>query len=91
MTKLNVTLSDEASRKLAERARQNGFAGVEDFARAILETEATLNDVDDDAELEELLLQRLDSGPSVELTSEFFEKIKSEVDARRLRAATGAK
>ena len=90
MTKLNLTLSDEASRKLTERAKENGFAGVEQFAQAILETEAALNDAEDDAELEALLLKRLDE-PSLELTHDLFDQIKAEVAVRRSRARDGQK
>ena len=75
-----ITIPDELKAEAEERAAAAGYASVDAYVAAVLRGEAVPQA---NAELEQVLLQRLDSGPGVELTPQFVEQFKQEVRARR--------
>ena len=79
---LHIDLPDELQERLNRRAVENGYRDVQAYAEALLRA-----DVEEEflpAEVEELLLERLDDPrPNIELTPEYVAKFKAEVEQRR--------
>lgn len=75
-----ITIPDELKFQAAARAAEAGFATVDEYVTAVLQADAG---TDAEPELEELLLQRLDGGPGIELTPQFVEQFRREVRDRR--------
>jgi plasmid stability protein len=84
MTMLQIRLPDELKTKLLVRAAESGFDSVEAYIEALVRTEAG-EDVVHDAQLESLLLRRLDDPGTVEFAPTFVRQFKKEV-AKRSRA-----
>jgi len=82
MTTMQITLQDDLKARLAQRAAESGFANVEQYVESLLRLDAE-EQVIPDEQLEELLLQRLDSGPGVEMTSAFVRQFKQQIAERR--------
>jgi hypothetical protein len=75
-----ITIPDELKSEIESRAAESGYASVDKYVAAVLRAEAATSE----AELEGMLVQRLESGgPGVELTPEFVERFKRDVQARR--------
>lgn len=75
-----ITIPDDLKSQAAERAAEAGYASVDEYVAAVLRADTGTRG---DPELEDMLLQRLDAGPGVELTPQFVEQFKEEVRARR--------
>jgi plasmid stability protein len=81
MATIQINLRDDVQQRLAVRAAESGYKDVQKYVEALIEadTEEQLADAD----LEELLLQRLDSGPSIEMTPEYRKQFIEDVKPRR--------
>ncbi|HLL91029.1 MAG TPA: hypothetical protein VK324_17140 [Tepidisphaeraceae bacterium] len=79
-----LTLTDALHAKAAALAAEAGFDSVEAYVRSLIEADA--------AAVEQLLLQRLDDPrPAVEVTPEFWDGLRGQVEdqiARRGKAAS---
>jgi plasmid stability protein len=82
MAELQIILADELKTRLQARAAESGYESVEGYVAALVRADLETSEADD-AELEAMLLHRLDSGPGVEFTPEFAEQFKREVRQRR--------
>ena len=80
---MQINLRDDLKARLAARAAENGFPSVEAYVESLLRADAGEDQVISDADLEQLLLQRLDSGPGVEMTPAFVEQFKNRIAQRR--------
>ena len=87
---MQINLRDDLKARLAARAAENGFASVEAYVESLLRADAGEDQVISDSDLEQLLLQRLDSGPGVELTPAFVEQFKQRIAQRRQSGGTRA-
>jgi plasmid stability protein len=82
MARLTLTIPNEVKTRLEARAAQSGYGSVEEYAEALLNAGAEEQFVDDDVEA--LLLQRLnDPRPNIELTDEFKNTFRQQVQQRR--------
>jgi len=82
MAALYLNLPDELKARLAARAAESGYGTPEGYAEAILR--ADLDPPLADAQLEQLLLERLeDTGPGIEMTPEFKDQFREQVRRRR--------
>ena len=81
MSTMQIHLRDDLQERVAAKAAENGYRKVEEYVEALLE--ADCNDDEFDEELEQLLIKRLDSGPSIRVTPEFVQQLKDEVGQRR--------
>ena len=88
MSTLQIDVTDDVRSRLAARAAENGFRTPEEFVKSMIIAETDEAQIDDD--LEELLLRRLDSGPSITVTPEFIAQFKRET-AECIRSAGLAK
>jgi len=77
---MQINLRDDLKVRLAERAAENGFPSIEAYVESLLRADAGDDQVISDADMEQLLLQRMDSGPGVELTPAFVEQFKQRRD-----------
>ncbi|HZK81233.1 MAG TPA: hypothetical protein VFC46_09210 [Humisphaera sp.] len=85
MSTLQIQISDEIQDRVSARAAEGGFKSVEEYVESLVAADAVIDD-----DLEQLLLERLDSdAPSIELTPEFIAQFKQrialEVEARGQR------
>lgn len=82
MAVLQISWADELKAQVEARAAEAGYDSVEKYLEALVRA-----DLDgggpEDADLEELLLHRLDSGPGIKFTAEFAEQFRREVRERR--------
>ena len=82
MADLHLTLPDALKSQLQSRAKESGYDTVEQYAQAVLRANAEPQAVDED--VEELLVSRLDDPrPDIELTSQFKEDFRAQVQERR--------
>jgi hypothetical protein len=82
MSTLQIQLRDDLEQQLSAKAAKEGYGNLVEFVEAVLE--AQCDDEEYDEELENLLIQRLDDGPSIPVTPEFIQKLKDDV-AERLK------
>jgi len=82
MCTLQINLPEELSERIAARASESGYATPETYVESLLRADAG-EDQNLDENLEKLLLERLDSGPSILITPEFIEQFKQQVELRR--------
>lgn len=75
-----ITISDDLKGQTEARAAEAGYASVDEYVAAVLRADA---ETQAEPELEELLLQRLDSGTGIELTPRFVDEFKRDVGERR--------
>ena len=87
---MQITLNDDLRSRLAERAAESGFASVEEYVESLLRIEAGEEQVVSDDDLERLLLQRMEGGPGIELTSDFVKQFRGQIAARRSSGGTAA-
>ena len=101
MTRLVLELDDEVSRRLTARATVAGFSDIVGFVESLVTRELDERDaagedgvgpphlsIGSRAELEQLLLARLDGGPSVPATPEFWADLRQQVERRRASEAS---
>ncbi len=91
MGRLVIDVDDSVLRQLSDRAVRAGFPDAVGFVSALVTREldqlqapdggASATAVGSDAELERLLVSRLD-GPSIEVTPKFWADIRHEVEQR---------
>jgi hypothetical protein len=87
MATLHLTVSEDVRARLLRLAREAGYASVEEYAEHLLHESAEEQVIDD--ELEALLVERLDDPrPGIELTSEFKQAFRDEMQRRRRRGGT---
>ena len=82
MAEFQIHLADELKARLDARAVEGGYESVEGYVEALVRADLDAAGPDD-ADLEEMLLRRLDGGPGIEFTPEFAEQFKQEVRQRR--------
>lgn len=83
MTTLRIDVPEDVKSRLASRAAESGFATVEEYAQALLLAEAR-EDLPPD--VERLLADRLnDPRPGIELTPQFRDDFRRQVQERRDR------
>jgi plasmid stability protein len=83
MTSLNINLPDHLTNRLRARAIENGYETIEQYAQALLEADASDDEVVDE-DIEQLLLERLDDPrPDIEFTPQFKEQFRKQVNERR--------
>jgi hypothetical protein len=83
MDTVQIRLGDDLRKRLVTRATESGYASVEAYVEALIRADAGDDPGVGDDDLEDLLLQRLDSGEGVECTPAFIAQFKSEVARRR--------
>jgi hypothetical protein len=83
MGTMQIKLPDRLRRRLAARASENGFDRVEAYIEAVLRADVGDDDLIDDAELERVLVRRLNGGGTIDCTPEFVAEFKREVARRR--------
>src|SRR4051794_14732157 len=82
MAQLHISLDQDLKARLEARAAESGYASIQEYVDALVR--ADLESIEpDDADLEQLLLRRMDAGPGVEFTAQFTEQFKREVRERR--------
>lgn len=82
---MNVSLP-ESLRKFAEERAAKGYSSVSEYFRELLRSDQKRAA---EERLEELLLEGLDSGEPIELSKEYWEKKRKELEARVSRKASG--
>ena len=80
-----INIPDDLKTQAEARAAEGGYASVEEYVAAVVRTDVASQA---DEELEALLLNRLDGGPSIPLSPELIEQFKREVRERRQKAPT---
>jgi len=97
VTRLTIQLPDDLKSRVEARAADAGHASVEQYVEALLRADVD-EEVDhgapehltvhSDAEVEAILLRRLESTePGIEATDEFWARLESEAQARRSAGA----
>jgi hypothetical protein len=82
MAALQLNLSDDVKARLQARAKESGYETVEQYAQALLQASAEDELLDDDVEA--LLIERLeDPRPGIELTPQFKEQFREQINQRR--------
>jgi hypothetical protein len=76
MTVLNISLTNEQQRLLAERAAESGFPDSAEYVKRLIE------EVIDDDQIEEKLAEGLKSGPSTPMDDDDWRAIEREVERR---------
>jgi antitoxin ParD1/3/4 len=84
MTSMNVSLP-ESLRRFAEKRAAAGYSSVSEYFRELLRLDRKRAA---EERLEELLLEGLDSGEPIEVTKEYWEKKRRDLEARLNRKAT---
>ena len=79
MPNISVNVSDETLPRLRQEAAARGFASPEEYLNSLLVEELRRRDQE---RLEALLVERLDSGESVEMDDADFRRIREQVAAR---------
>jgi hypothetical protein len=82
MARLSVQIPDELRARAEARAAEAGHSSLDAYLESLLRADLEAPEVEDD-DLEQLLLARLDSGPGVEVTPEFVEQFKQNIQRRR--------
>jgi hypothetical protein len=88
MASMQLNLKDELRERLAARAAENGFASVEAYIESLLRADVGEDQLVDD-DVEQLLLQRLDSDAVINLTPEFIDEFRQQVEQRRRKSRNG--
>lgn len=73
---LNISLGERLKSFIEEQAAAGGFARPDEYVSAVLNAERRRKAQN---ELEELLLEGLNSGPPIEATEEFWEQHRREL------------
>ncbi|HSV12725.1 MAG TPA: hypothetical protein VLI90_00595 [Tepidisphaeraceae bacterium] len=100
MDRLSVDLPGDVSAKVRQKASRAGYASAEEYAKALLVQDAERADEADPGapshlsyerthELENLLLERLEGGRSIEATPAFWDALDKQI-ARRQRKSKSA-
>jgi antitoxin ParD1/3/4 len=76
MTAITLNLPDEAMPRIRQEATDRGFATPEDYLHFLLTEDLRRRDQE---RLEAVLLQRLESGASVEVDDADFQRIRERV------------
>lgn len=84
MARLQLNLPDELQAAAEKRAVAGGYGTVDNYIASLIEADE-IAPISDSLEAE--LLKGLDSGDSVEITSEFLSDLKSRARANRGNAA----
>lgn len=88
MAVLQISLADDLKSKVEARAAESGFASVDQYLEALLRADLDGDELDD-SDLEQLLLERLDSGPAIEFTPDFAARFRNEIRERGKSADGG--
>lgn len=100
MAHLTIVLPEEVGVKVRAKASRAGYASAEEYVQALLVQDAEDSEEKDygapehlsfsnDEELEKLLLERLEGGPSIEATPEFWRSLEKQF-ARHQRKSKSA-
>jgi hypothetical protein len=81
MAPLNIHLPDTLRSRVEGRAAESGFDSVEAYVQAVLLADAVAGPVMDEAQVEALLLQRVD-GPFVDADDADLRELRAKLDAR---------
>ena len=81
MSALKLDLPDGLRSRVEARAAESGFASVELYVQALLVADAAGGSVIDDAQLEALLLGRID-GPFVDADDADFRRMRQKYEAK---------
>jgi hypothetical protein len=81
MSALKIDLPDGLRSRVEARAAESGFASVESYVQALLVADAAGGPVVDDAQLEAILLSRID-GPFVEADDADFRQMRQKFEAK---------
>jgi Arc/MetJ-type ribon-helix-helix transcriptional regulator len=73
---LNIPLTEQQQRLLAERAAESGFPNSAEYVKRLIE------EVIDDDQIEEKLAEALKSGPSAPMDDDDWRQIEREVERR---------
>ena len=82
---MQIRIAEDLRKRLTARASENGFDSLEAYVEALIRADTGDDPILADHDLEDLLLQRLDSGEGIECTFAFVEEFKCEVARRRQR------
>ena len=82
MTSMNVSLP-ESLRRYAEKRAAMGYSSVSEYFRELLRLDRKRAA---EEKLEKLLLEGLDSGPSIEADDEFWDNLRTQVADRVKKA-----
>ena len=73
MSQVVLELDDARTERLARRAAAAGYADVARYVGSLVDREL------DEADIEQLLLSRLDGGPSIEVTPQFWADLRQQM------------
>jgi antitoxin ParD1/3/4 len=79
MPTIALNVSDETLPRLRQEAAARGFAGPEEYLASLLAEDLRRRDQE---RLESILVERLESGQSVEMDDADFQRIRDQVAAR---------
>lgn len=79
VVRYSVPVTPELDAEVRKRIRDGGFSSVAEYVRTALRTDLRLAR---DEQLEKLLLEGLESGEGTEVTPEYWEKRRRELNAR---------
>ena len=94
MTRLIIELPDDLKAKLVSRAAAAGHASLERYVQSVLQTDAEGGQdlgapahlgYASSTELERKIEEGVHSGPAVEVTESFWERLKGRADVRQSR------
>jgi len=77
---MQINLRDDLQQRVAARVAEGHYKNVDEYFEALVSADFDESEADDD--IEEILLQRLDSGPAIELTPEFEKQFLAEMAQR---------
>jgi antitoxin ParD1/3/4 len=80
MTTLNISLPEAMRQFVEEQVASGDYKTASHYIQELIR--AAQKRAEADARLEELLLEGLDSGPGIDVTPEFWEKMRSELIER---------
>ena len=82
MTSLNISLPKQMKEFVESQVQQGGYSTPSEYVRALLRAERKRRA---EAELDELLLQGLNSGEPIEVTPPFWEAKRRDLQPRKSR------
>jgi antitoxin ParD1/3/4 len=83
MATMQLNLRDDLQQRLTARAAESGYKSANEYVEALIR--ADFGDDESDDDIEEILLARLDSGPSIEVTPEYRKQLIEELSQPRKR------
>lgn len=87
MTTMNISLPDEMKAFVETQVQQGGYSTASEYLRELIRDAQKTRTAEE--RLEKLLLEGINSGPGIEVTPEFWERARQELE-RRIQARKGS-